>query len=908
MSANVHAAVVRLSESHISVLNGDTFTLQLIGQGFDSATLDGGGVTLSYDPTLIHVQSVAINTIDWEFFSTTGSIDNDVGRVSGMSFNSFQNRTGDLLFATIELAAVGGGDSLLVLSDDLLNPFASGGSLYSDVNFANTVVLSVTEVPVPSAGFLLLSALSAMSALTAARRRRLVAGLSMFAVSSTALAWTGSVSQAVDVNPDPDIFETTLVVEQTVMPVKGTGTTPATLYTFNGMFPGPEIKVKTGDRVIIHMINNLPVGEGMSIHSHGVELSNNMDGTQITQDPVPPGSRFTYDYIVPRPGSFWYHPHIRTSNKTFKGLYGPLTVSDPNEDILREQGILPGDAYTHTLVLSDITLCEDVTDSDLNSIKVGCVGQSAGHVPNIQPEFDCVSTFPNCVVFEGKTVLSNGRAVEAGDVLDVPANQPVRFRVINSSLNRYFRLVQPVSGPLIRIGGEGGLLNNAVLDPVALPAPDNGKLSGDILLAPSERADFIFIPQTSDVGSVITILSDLPSPANVNRGFSLNGNLTSAPVLQINVGAAITPDSKIHAGDPLLAHSSVNKPLEDLSKIPATALGSLLDPALFGRDGSANSTIALTASGGIEPGIDGVRGRFMNMSGYQHVPNIATTRYAVLGDVLELQVTNSTPVDHPFHMHGNSFQLMSRSDGRDFPVEFIDTVNIPSNHSVVLRVRLEDKLQIVDNVLKPYGGLGRWLFHCHITTHAELGMISELVVVAPPEALCADVEVLTDGFGSPLMASIDGGTFDPDSDAISISQSPAGPYFPGITDVTLTATDEMGLSNSCVGTVSNFIDEDGDGIANPLDNCQIHANGSLVPDAGGNIQRDSDGDGYGNRCDGDLNNDGMVNVLDLGLFKHVFFSADPHADINGDGIVNVLDLGLFKELFFKVPGPSGFFD
>ena len=49
---------------------------------------------------------------------------------------------------------------------------------------------------------------------------------------------------------------------------------------------------------------------------------------------------------------------------------------------------------------------------------------------------------------------------------------------------------------------------------------------------------------------------------------------------------------------------------------------------------------------------------------------------------------------------------------------------------------------------------------------------------------------------------------------------------------------------------------------------------------------------------------GIVNAVDLGLFKSVFFSADANADFNGDGVVNVIDLGTLKAFFFLAPGPS----
>jgi len=82
-----------------------------------------------------------------------------------------------------------------------------------------------------------------------------------------------------------------------------------------------------------------------------------------------------------------------------------------------------------------------------------------------------------------------------------------------------------------------------------------------------------------------------------------------------------------------------------------------------------------------------------------------------------------------------------------------------------------------------------------------------------------------------------------------------------------------------------------------VDNCKLKYN---------TAQLDTDGDNYGNACDADFNDDGIVNSLDIGLFKTMFMNAgDSEADINGDGIVNSLDLGLFKDMFFQAPGPSG---
>lgn len=90
-------------------------------------------------------------------------------------------------------------------------------------------------------------------------------------------------------------------------------------------------------------------------------------------------------------------------------------------------------------------------------------------------------------------------------------------------------------------------------------------------------------------------------------------------------------------------------------------------------------------------------------------------------------------------------------------------------------------------------------------------------------------------------------------------------------------------------------DTDGDGVADPFDNCLLVQNTD---------QRDTDGDNYGNICDADLNNDLIVNIVDLGLLRLEFFTDDPDADFDGDGTVNIVDLGIFRLLFGSPPGPS----
>ncbi len=96
-------------------------------------------------------------------------------------------------------------------------------------------------------------------------------------------------------------------------------------------------------------------------------------------------------------------------------------------------------------------------------------------------------------------------------------------------------------------------------------------------------------------------------------------------------------------------------------------------------------------------------------------------------------------------------------------------------------------------------------------------------------------------------------------------------------------------------TVHVINDADNDGIDDAVDNCLYRVN----PD-----QRDTDGDGYGNACDADLDNSGIVNFTDLAIFRKRFGTADPDADFDGSGVVNFADLATFRSLFGKAPGPG----
>jgi hypothetical protein len=156
---------------------GQPFTLTLEGNGF-TQPLDGGGVNLQFDPGVLQLESVTVDTAVWDFAPANGTIDNGSGVVSDILFNAFFNPSplGNFDIATVQFLAVGAGSSSLLLSPSASNPFSTGGVILNpgaDFTFDSASIV-VTPVPLPGSLGLLGSAVLALA--VAGVGRRLAAG------------------------------------------------------------------------------------------------------------------------------------------------------------------------------------------------------------------------------------------------------------------------------------------------------------------------------------------------------------------------------------------------------------------------------------------------------------------------------------------------------------------------------------------------------------------------------------------------------------------------------------------------------------------------------------------------------------------------------------------------------------
>jgi FtsP/CotA-like multicopper oxidase with cupredoxin domain len=94
---------------------------------------------------------------------------------------------------------------------------------------------------------------------------------------------------------------------------------------YNRQVPGPQIRVREGERVRVIVHNKLE--QSTAVHFHGVEVPNDQDGVPfITQPPVKPGESYTYEFTAPNPGSHMYHSHHNAAEQVGQGLLGAFII------------------------------------------------------------------------------------------------------------------------------------------------------------------------------------------------------------------------------------------------------------------------------------------------------------------------------------------------------------------------------------------------------------------------------------------------------------------------------------------------------------------------------------------------------------------------------------------------------
>jgi FtsP/CotA-like multicopper oxidase with cupredoxin domain len=225
-------------------------------------------------------------------------------------------------------------------------------------------------------------------------------------------------------------------------------------WMYGQKLPGSPIRATAGDRVQVTLYNDLP--EETSVHWHGLAIPNAMDGVPgVTTPAVRPGGSFVYDFVLPDPGTHWFHPHTGLQLDT--GLYAPFIVEDRREKgDYDQEWVLMLDDWTQgvgpdpqEIFDALVAAGERDTGGMMGGMGHGGMAMDGGDV-----------TYP--------MFLINGRPTNDPDALRIKRGDRVRLRIINAGADTIFTVavgghrmtithtdgypVRPVTADSLRIG------------------------------------------------------------------------------------------------------------------------------------------------------------------------------------------------------------------------------------------------------------------------------------------------------------------------------------------------------------------------------------------------------------------------------------------------------------------------
>ncbi|GGA53697.1 spore coat protein A [Edaphobacter acidisoli] len=443
---------------------------------------------------------------------------------------------------------------------------------------------------------------------------------------------------------------------------------PTRMWGFDGSSPGPTFETRSGQGLIVEWVNKLPLKHFLPvdhtlhgaepdkpevrcvIHLHGGRTPPGSDG--YPEDWVVPGKSLTYHYPNRQDAAMlFYHDHTMGINRlnVYAGLQGMFLVRDEMEDKLN----LPKGKYEVPLLLCDRFLRSD------GQLEYPVSGNPRSPwVPEVY----------------SNVMLANGKL---SPYLDVEPRK-YRFRVMNGSNARFFRLSFGNLLEMDVIGSDQGLL--------ASPVKANR-----VLLAPAERTDIVF-DFRAYAGEKILLRSD------------------SFDIMQFRVASKSVADN-----------STVPAPLRSIERIPQS---------------HAIRTRRLTLDESMNK-VQQSMGMLLNNTPW-HMP---VTEKPRLNTAEIWELVNLTEDTHPIHLHLVKFQLLGRRSFNVFHFQdkgeliYTGTAIAPTPEEAGWKDTVRCETGQVTRIIVPFEGYpGRYVWHCHILEHEDNEMMR------PYEVLPGDKE------------------------------------------------------------------------------------------------------------------------------------------------------------------------
>ena len=480
-------------------------------------------------------------------------------------------------------------------------------------------------------------------------------------------------------------------------------------FTIGGTVPGQLIEARRGERLRITVNNQLP--EPSSLHWHGIPLPNPMDGVPgVTQDPIPAGGKFVYDYVAEPSGTFMYHSH--SGLQLDRGVYAPLIIHDAKESTPydREYTLMFDDWLTESSddVMKKLKSGEGMAQGGQESSGtqgmanldgaqqtqpgmpgmdrmgpggpamagrhgMGSMGRGGPAMAGMQGMGRMEGAVPkgtqgasgsgaamedNGVDVIYAAFLVNGKNSEIAEPLRVRKGDRVRLRLINPSGATNYR---------IALDGHRLTVTHADGNPVQPIEVDT------LEIGMGERYDVYFTANNPGVWALMAASPEDPR-GRVRTLVRYEGATGTPP--PIDFMPAVLKSGRILRYTDLIAA----EPGEVISVKP-------------------DRTHELVLNGTMMPYRWTINDQTFPEANYLEIGK---------GERVRLRLVNKSMMRHPMHLHGHFYRLLGTAGG---------TRQAPAKDTVILNAMQTMEVEfLADNP-------GKWAFHCHHAYHQDAGMM-----------------------------------------------------------------------------------------------------------------------------------------------------------------------------------------
>ncbi|BCX15743.1 MAG: oxidoreductase [Candidatus Parcubacteria bacterium] len=452
------------------------------------------------------------------------------------------------------------------------------------------------------------------------------------------------------------------------------------MLAYNGSIPGPIIKVKQGSEITLKVKNN--TNFSTLLHSHGVRLENQFDGTHLVQKEINPGETFAYKIKFPDFGFYWYHPHLREDLQQELGLYGGFLVIPSNND------------YWLKINKEEFLFLDDILIENNNLV---LNYENADHT--------LMGKFGNIMLTNGQTYYS----------LKVNKGEVIRFYIVNTANVRPFNF-SIENTKLKLIGSDNGLYEKA-------------RWVDSVLIAPSER---YIVEALFDKEGKFKIQNKTP-----NKSYDLG---------EIIVESSFTDISYANFFNKFTDYEKTTKDIVNLkqylAKKPDKEIWLAMNMGMMMNNESMGMMMTMmnnnmnhnNHNNSMMQAADNIEWEDRNPS-MNKISNIKNIQWKIIdkenglenmdiqwkfkkGDLVKIRIFNDPnsmhSMQHPIHIHGQRFLVLARNGVQENNFAWKDTVLVKTGETV--------------DILVDFSNQGKWLIHCHIPEHMEAGMMMQFEV------------------------------------------------------------------------------------------------------------------------------------------------------------------------------------